>query len=307
MTIPVACFRILEYESALLDRAVDALLSECLPPVAPGTRVLVKPNLISRVNASLSCTNPLVVRAVCARLLDRGARVVVGDSPAFGSARQVASANGLRQALEPLGVPLATLGRPAQRPLSFGGTIGISRTALEQDLIVNLPRLKAHAQFRITGAVKNLFGCVVGFRKALAHTRHGEYPGRLAAVLADVMAALPDTVALMDAVHPMHGTGPIKGEPFHLGLLAASPDSAALDTLASTLLGLTPEELPLWAELRRRGLPGAFAENLEFPLESPDGFDASGFRLPEKLDAMEFEPVRFVRGRVRSLLDHFRR
>lgn len=302
-TIPVALLRQETYGREALQTAVERLFGACGLDFAPGERVLVKPNLVSRGNAGLSCTHPSVVRAVCAHLQDLGARVRVADSPAFGSAERVARACRLDDALRPLGLGVTTLKRPAPLALSLGGSIGVSRTALEADRIVSVARLKAHGQFRVTASVKNLFGCVCGCRKALAHMRLGETPGAMESLVLDVFAALPPVAGVVDAVVAMHRGGPVHGEEYPLGLLGASPVPMALDATLFRLLGLAPEDVPLWAEAARRGLPGADWAAAGFPLEGPQAFDASEFVIQPSLDPMRFEPLRFVRGRFKSFLD----
>ena len=42
----------------------------------------------------------------------------------------------------------------------------ISRAILDADLIINVPKFKTHMQTRVTGAVKNMFGILVGAEKA---------------------------------------------------------------------------------------------------------------------------------------------
>ena len=306
MSIPVAIARILEYESTLLDSATALVLEETGNAPRPGQRVLVKPNLVTASNARHCTTNPLVVRAACAWLLDHGARVTVADSPAFGPASRVARASGLAKALAPLGIKVRTLGRPVPLRLADGSDIGVSRDALETDLIVNVPKLKVHCQMVMSGAVKNLFGCVVGFRKALAHHRMGRTPERFRAMILDVYQALPPALHLMDAIHPLHRDGPVKGVPFELGLLAASANGVALDTAAYSLVGLVPAQVPLWEEALRRDMDGAHPADIAYPLEKPALFDASELVMsPER--ELEFDPLRLVRGRLRSLLAHFTR
>jgi uncharacterized protein (DUF362 family) len=304
MSTRVAMARILEYESTLLDPAIALLLEEAGLSPAPGQRIMVKPNLVASSNARHCTTHPRVIRAACAYLLDCGARVVVADSPAFGPASHVARASGLADALAGLGLKVVGLGRPVPLALTRGGTIGISRDALEADRILNVPKLKAHCQMTISGAVKNLFGCVVGFRKAMAHNRLGDDPAAFRSMLMDVYAALPRACHLTDAVRPLHRDGPTGGEPFELGLLAASDNGVAVDTAAYALLGLTPTQIPLWQEARARNMAGADPEDLIYPLEDPGLFDPSGFTL-SPARALKFDPVRIVRGRVRSLLKHF--
>ena len=300
----VAMTHVPEYAPARLDAAVARLLETSGLTLAPGTRVLVKPNLVAARNASHCTTHPEVVRAACACLLDCGARVTVADSPAFGPASQVARASGLADALAGLGLRVAGLGRPAPLALTRGGTIGLSRHALEAEAILNLPKLKVHCQMVMSGAVKNLFGCVVGFRKACAHHTLGADRDIFTSMLMDVYAALPRTHHLMDGVHALHRDGPTNGEPFRLGLLAASANGVALDTAAYAVLGLAPGQVPLWREAVARNMDGADPRGLAYPLDAPDRFDAAGFAMAPAR-ALKFAPLRLLRGRVRSLLKHF--
>ena len=301
-SFPVALLRQDAYDRAALQDAVERLFTASGVDFARGERVLVKPNLVSRTNAALSCTHPEVVRAVCAHLLDCGAHPWVADSPAFGSAGRVAQACGLTRALKGLGLAVTSLGRPVPLALSGGGRIGVSRQALEAGRIISVARLKAHGQFRVTASVKNLFGCVCGCRKALAHMRLGERPGAMESMVLDVFAALPPVAGVADGIMAMHRGGPVHGEGFALGLLGASPDPVALDVALFRLLGLSPQDVPLWAEALRRGLPGADPAVAGFPLHGPQDFDAAGFVTRPELEPMRFEPLRFVRGRVKSLL-----
>ncbi|EPR44319.1 protein of unknown function DUF362 [Desulfovibrio sp. X2] len=298
--IPVFLARVPAYDAPWLADEAARLLELCGALPAPGARVLVKPNLVSQKNAGLSTTHPAVVRAVCACLADCGARITVADSPAFGTARGVARASGLARALDGLPVRLASLGRPHRLALSFGAHVGVSRDALEAERIISVPRLKAHDQMRLTAGVKNLFGCVVGGRKAFAHCRFGDRGNRFEAMLVEVAAALPPVVTLLDGVVAMSGHGPTGGDACPLGLLAASRDPHALDAAVYAMLGVEPDDAAVWREARARGLPGAFAENIAFPLLGPADFDLSAFVVPPRLDPVTFDPFRLIKGRIKS-------
>ncbi len=305
LPVPVLLARRADYAPAELAAAVDALGAAGGFAPRAGERVLVKPNLVSATRGPLACSEPALVAAACAWLLDHGARPWVGDSPAFGTAHSVGRKIGLAAALAPLGVPLRSLGRATPLALDFGGRIGISRDALEADRILSVPRLKAHCQLRLTGAVKNLFGCVVGGRKALAHSRYGEKGARFESLLVQVLAALPPVFTLLDGVVAMHRTGPTGGDPLPLGLLAAGPNPVALDTALFTALHQSPQDVATWAECVRRGLPGASLEDLAFPLLRPGDFDFSGFIVPGTLDAVSFAPLRLAQGAWKRLTARF--
>lgn len=305
LPIPVALARQANYVAPGLDRTMDALFAAGGFAPGRGARVLVKPNLVAAHRGPLACSEPAVVAAACAWLLDHGAKPWVGDSPAFGTARSVGRTIGLAAALAPLRVPLRGLGRPTRLGLDFGSSVGISRDALEADAILSLPRLKAHCQVRLTGAVKNLFGCVVGARKPLAHSRFGEQGTRFESLLVQVMAALPPVFTLLDGVVAMHRTGPTGGDPITLGLLAASPSPVALDTALFTALHQTPQDVATWAECLRRGLPGARLEEVAFPLLAPGAFDLSAFVAPGRLDPVSFHPLRLAQGAIKRLTARF--
>jgi len=302
MSASVYLRRLAGYDDPALDGTVATLLDGAGCPVGQGDLVLVKPNLVAPRNTALSCSHPAIVRAVCRHLLSRGANVTVADSPAFGTGRIMARLAGLAAAVNDLPVRIESLDGPRPVRLSGGGCIGVSRLALQADHIVNVARLKCHDQMGLTLAVKNFFGCVCGFRKSLAHQRLGKRNDRFARMILDVFAALPPSTSLLDGLVAMHKAGPVGGEPFPLRLLAAAANPVALDTAVYALLGLSPQNIPLWREALAVPLPGARPEELTFPMERPDAFDATGFMTPRVLSPLAFEPKRFVKGRLKSLM-----
>ena len=330
--LAVALQRHEDYANPALSTAVgdvmDAAQLAGHGPLRPGARVLVKPNLL--LAKPLACTSPQVVAAVCAWLMDHGARVRVADSPGFGRAASVARAVGLEAALHPLGlaveeigpaepVPLPLEGEAAQKAgLQAGGSrFHVARLALESDCIVSVPRVKAHAQMLATLSVKNCFGCVRGLHKAFAHAREGRDPRFFADCLAALWAALPPVAAVADGITAMHVTGPSNGSPYALGLLGASASAVALDEALYAVLGLAPQEAPLGAALCRRNAWGSAQAGTQtgaqagaqvfFPLLSPADFSSAGFRLPAELSHTSFHPARFVHSCFRRIVAAFRK
>lgn len=304
-SIPVALAPCRDYSRPELEAVLESLLTAVAPDIARGVRVLIKPNLVSARKGALACSEPAFIAALCEKFIDLGAHVLVADSPAFGTAAGVAKRCGLAMALKPLGVRISSLGRPTPVKLSFGRRIGVSRDALEAGLIISAPRLKAHCQMRISACVKNLFGCTPGMRKALAHHRFGERGNCFEAMILDIAQALPPLFSVLDAITAMHVTGPSSGPPVHLGFMAAG-DPFAVDTAVYGMLGLTPGEVALWREARDRGLPGAFAENLDFPLMRTGEFDCSGFRVPDRLEKVSFNPWRLGIGAMKRFRERLR-
>lgn len=294
-----------DYSPARVEAAVRTLFGVVGFAPSPGERVLVKPNLIAAKGSDLCCTHKSVVRAVCLYCLDQGAKPFVADSPAFGTAPGVAQKRGYVEALAGLAVPIRSLRSPKTVKTSFGEMVAISADALDADRIVSLPKLKVHSQLRLTIAVKNLYGCIPGPRKALYHSRYGEKSNRFEALILDVLAALPPVVGLVDGVIAMHVHGPMNGKPFTLGLLGASANPVALDAALYALLGETPDRLVLWAEAIQRGLPGTDPAGLAYPLHSPADFDASGFVFVQTPKPVSFHPVQLVKSTLKRLWSGF--
>jgi uncharacterized protein (DUF362 family) len=225
--------------------------------ISPRTRVLIKPNLLAPASPERAMlTHPLVVRAVVEYVLDQGASPAISDSPAMGTLDQVLKASGIKDALRGLEVEY----RPfkASLPIEVGepfGRIEIAEEALHADLLINLPKLKTHSQMLLTLGVKNLFGCIVGFRKPEWHLRAGVDREMFARLLVHIHQALRPAITIVDGILAMEGEGPgISGTPRPLGVLLAGDDAVALDVTVCKLLGMNPEQLLTNKVAREMGL-----------------------------------------------------
>ncbi|MCR5563629.1 MAG: DUF362 domain-containing protein [Desulfovibrio sp.] len=301
----VALARCADYSAPGIADGVRSVLDASKIVVRAGSRVLVKPNLLLPV--SLACTSPAVVAAVCAWLLERGAQVVVADSPGFGRGPVVARKIGLEEALRPLGLAVCAMDEPVATDLSLASgkaRFRISRRALEADVIVSVPRVKAHSQMRASLAVKNCFGCVCGLSKALIHAREGRDPDFFADCLAALWAVLPPVAGVADGVTAMHVTGPSKGLAYPLGLLGASDSAVALDEAVLAALGLAPADTPLGAALARRLAQGSAAAGwrAEYPLRRPEEWRPVDFCFPVDLSHTSFAPGRLVKSCLRRIV-----
>ncbi|NOQ46204.1 MAG: DUF362 domain-containing protein, partial [Desulfobulbaceae bacterium] len=197
----VALARCPGYQAGNLARAIDTVISAVDPPEnLTSCHVLLKPNLISAKKGTLPCTEGAFLLAVARWFLDRGAVVSVGDSPAFGTTTSVLARLEYTDQLQKLGVGLVNFSRVRTVILPSGIQVGMAADALDCDLLVNLPRVKAHAQLRITLAVKNCFGCLAGLRKPWWHMMYGGKQGRFADLLVELLSILPDSLHLADGI-----------------------------------------------------------------------------------------------------------
>ena len=212
-----------------------------------GSRVLIKPNMLSAARIEDAVlTHPLIIRAAVEYVLQKGARPQVSDSPAIGSFEKILKGNGTTEALAGLAVECVpfrdVLGVDIGKPY---GRIEIARDALEADVIINLPKLKTHSQMLLTLAVKNMFGCIVGFKKSQWHMRAGVDTEAFARLLVSIHQGVRPAVSILDGILAMEGDGPGKGgTPRHIGVLVGSNDAFALDMVVCEMLGVYYENVP---------------------------------------------------------------
>ncbi len=237
--------------SAAVSRAVE-LVGGAAQFIPESGAVLIKPNLLGPVSREKrAATDPEVARAVAETLREAGARTVsLGDSPAVASASLVMRRNGYNEVLPDWVERVAfSEGRPC--PTASHKDLELAVRALEADAIVNVPKLKTHAYMGLTLAVKNLFGTVVGARKAQWHLRAGENRELFARLVVEICYALRPRLTVVDGVIGMEGNGPANGIPRELGVILAGDDPAAVDTVIARMLGYDNSDLPVQAELQR--------------------------------------------------------
>jgi uncharacterized protein (DUF362 family) len=299
----VALQRCNDYERGRLKEKIDQACRAIGFKVKTGSTVLLKPNLVAAGSGSrhLACSSPEFVAAAAEWCLDQGAQVKVGDSPAFGSGLMVMRACGMGETLKPLGVELVNFSRSRPIKLACGLKVPIAAEALDCDMLLNLPRVKAHNQLYVSLAVKNYFGVVVGWRKALHHAVNGDVANCFEELLVDLPGLFPSACSLLDGIVAMHRTGPMQGEALPLRLIGASVEPVALDTAVMRVIGADFAKSRLWVECRRRGMVGTDLAGIEFPLKSPEDLPAEGFILPEQLKPVTFHPGRMLVGACRRL------
>lgn len=227
--------------------------------VRPGQRVLVKPNFLSNdppeaaVNA-----HPAVVAAVVQLVREAGGDPLIGDSPGVWNLEKTADRIGIGPVAHELGVPVVNLADSVEvknpRDDAVFKKIEIAKAALEADVIISVPKLKTHQQMLLTLGVKNVFGCVVGKRKAQWHLRASTSREIFARMLVELYAIVRPSLTVVDGILAMQGWGPAHGTPRHLGLLLAGVDCVALDSTICRIVGVDPSDLPVVKAAREMGV-----------------------------------------------------
>lgn len=284
-----------------INRAVG-LLGGMRVFVKPGERVLIKPNLLkaSPPEAAVT-THPEIVRAVIRLVREAGGTPMVGDSPGFGNLREVSAKAGIFDVVNEEGAVLVELDEAMEVAKESGRfhRFEIARAALEADAIINLPKLKTHGMTTLTGAVKNLFGCIPGKRKVQWHLNAGVNHGLFAEMLVELCALLKPRLTIMDAVIGMEGNGPGSGDPRRIGVVIAGQDPVAVDVIASRVLGVSPEKLPLIRAAAEIGYGETLSERISILGESLSNVKINHFRLPPRAH-LEWKLPEWARGSLKN-------
>jgi uncharacterized protein (DUF362 family) len=255
----VTLTRCTDYSEAKIAEAIRRqfeLLGGLEQFVSRGDSVLLKPNLISpKSRRHAAQTDPTVIVETARLLKDFGARPFVGDSPAWGNVFGCVKALKLEEPLKKLSVPVKQLDKPKWCRIGRRNTkVGVSSIALDADVIINLAKFKTHQQMVATFAVKNMFGCVAGKRKAIWHFRKGGNADNFCEFLIDIFEFLNPALTIIDAVIVMDGPGPIRGRARPLGWLIGGTEPIACETICCKLVNIKPEELPIIKTARQMGI-----------------------------------------------------
>jgi uncharacterized protein (DUF362 family)/Pyruvate/2-oxoacid:ferredoxin oxidoreductase delta subunit len=252
-----------------------------------GSRILVKPNMLSaKPPESGVDTHPVVVQAVVELLTEEGAEVLIGDSPGGiikGGLSRYWEVSGYKKVSEITGAKLVSLEEDSKEISVPDGIIYrklyISAAALEVDAIITLPKLKTHDLTLFTGAVKNLLGLIPGLGKAEFHKRCPK-PDDLGEALVDIFSAMKPQMAILDAIVGMEGGGPVSGKLRDIGVILASRDSVALDTVAQAMIGLEPFDVPTTKAAAKRNLGVSSLKEIEVLGEPLEKVRINDFVLP---------------------------
>jgi len=258
VTHVVLC-RVKDYDPFLVRTALSGAfrLLDVKGCFQPGEKILVKPNLLSAVSPERAVTpHPVVFAALAEALTGMDLTLSYGDSPAMSQPAAAARMAGLSEIADRMGIAQADFSTSTSIRFSQGvhfKEAPIAAGVLAADGLVNLCKLKTHALTGMTGAIKNLYGIIVGPRKAQLHVQYPDLQS-FAYMLSDLNREFPPRLTVMDAVVAMEGNGPMNGNPRSCGWLIIGFDPVAIDTVGAVIMGYDPDELTILKTAQKAGL-----------------------------------------------------
>ncbi|MEI6277163.1 MAG: DUF362 domain-containing protein [Prolixibacteraceae bacterium] len=229
-----------------VKRGID-LLGGAEKFVKPGEKILFKPNwLVADPPEKLTTTHPTVFRAMLEVFATTGAVFSYGDSPAIQSPELAARKTGFLEVAVAHGIALADFknGREIHHERGVQNKkFVVANGALDCDGIISLPKLKTHGLERLTGCIKNQFGCVPGALKGEFHVKLSSAID-FARMLVDLNSFLHPRLYVMDGIIAMEGNGPRGGRGRPMKVLLFSADPVALDATVCRMIDINPEFVP---------------------------------------------------------------
>jgi len=238
--------------SAALREAFELLDLKNL--IKPGSRVMVKPNVV-RLQEPPDTIHPGTVEALVELLKSMGAsEVVVAEGSGEGSTMENFDALGYSEMASKTGVELLDL--------NFGELVNVTipngrafksmtfhKRLFEVDVFISLACMKTHSDAVVTLGLKNLIGIapgsVYGIPKGALHEADSRLGGTyMAAPITDLAKARPINLTIIDGIVAMEGLGPHRGTPVDMGVIIVGEDPVATDSIAELIMGFDPRLVP---------------------------------------------------------------
>ena len=247
----VAIVQCSSYKQEEVDEAIKKILKLLEFPVNKYKKILIKPNILGyfKENSDAIVTNPALIES----LLKEFKKARVGESSATGTENNMRKLGYWK--FKPVVFEETKLIRVEDDSLKVMKSFYLPEIVKKSDLIINLPKLKTHTLTKMTGAIKNLYGCIPGGVKQLLH-REAVGEKKFSHLLVDIYSHIKPGLNIMDAVISMEGEGPSSGIPKHTGFLLGSRNAIALDIVASKMMGYKPRQIFMIKDAVKRGLAG---------------------------------------------------
>lgn len=232
--------------------------------------ILIKPNLVVPANGpSGMVTDNRVIAELIKMAQEAGASVSVGDSSGLrtrGSTETVLKETGVREMAEAKGAKVLNFDQGEMRAVPVPGgrvteEVYLATAPRDASLVVNAPKLKTHILTKMTGAVKNMYGCVPGGQKSVLH-RTAMTSSRFASLICDIFGLVNPGFTVMDAVVGLGGLWR-EEDTLPLGCILAGTDAVAVDAIGCLLLGIDPKHVPVLSIADKRGLGTIDLDDIE--------------------------------------------
>lgn len=152
-------------------------------------------------------------------------------------------------------------------------SIRVPESMLFSDCLISVAKLKTHVDYLYTGVLKNQYGFLLGPR--------AQYHGFMSRVIVDLNRFYKPDLCIIDGFVGMEGFGPTDGTPKHVGVIIASNDPVAADTVAAKIIGIKPSKIAYLKYAEKKGI--GTSKNIE----------VAGCNIDEVATSFAFIPTRY--------------
>ncbi|MGI6084575.1 MAG: DUF362 domain-containing protein [Acetivibrionales bacterium] len=200
----------------------------------------IKPNLVvARPAHTGATTTPAIIAALIEYLKEHGHNnIVILESSWVGdSTKRAFKVCGYDEISRKYNVPLFDIKQDTYTIKSYNGmNMEISNKVLSLDFLINVPVLKGHCQTLVTGALKNMKGCISDREKRNFHTRGLHKP------IAYLNKVIKQDFILVDGI-----CGDLDfeegGNPVQMNRIFCGTDSVLIDSYIASNMGYKPYEV----------------------------------------------------------------
>ncbi|MBA7528658.1 hypothetical protein ES705_20846 [subsurface metagenome] len=233
------------------DETIKTMVGNCLQDlggieklVPPGSRILLKPNMVvAKPNSTGATTSPLILDALIEHLIRTSpCEIIIGESSEVGDdTLQAYKITGVYDIAKKWKVTLLDFKKDHQVYVDVPKgkvlkKVLIAETVTKVDYLINLPILKVHSQTIVTIGMKNLKGCIADQEKSRFHRLN------LSQCIADLNTVIIPDLTIVDATL-CSLEWELGGMPVRLNTVLAAKNVLAADIVAASTLGYRIDEV----------------------------------------------------------------
>ena len=169
----------------------------------------------------------------------------MGDNPGlsgYAANERCARITGLREAADGCFIYLGKDAVTTEAKMPWPEKVVVSRVLFDCDLVINVPKFKTHLQTKMTGAIKNMFGILVGAEKARVHMA-APHPEDFARALVGIYRIRTPDLTILDGIVGMEGNGPSGKDLRPIGKILASRNGPSVDGVMASMMGVSPQKI----------------------------------------------------------------
>jgi len=222
---------------------IDKILDNYELPKNKNARIVLKPNLNNDMNALIGNSTDLrVIAGVIRALQKRGYKdITIADGPNCGIDHvgiDVFKRLRIDKIAEVFNVKSVNLNKCEHEIVDLEtGKAKIGKPIMDNDFLINLPKVKTHIEAGMTICMKNFVGCYQALDKRNIHDSLVKNIVRMNEI------KKPD-LNIVDGLIAMEGNGPAAGVPRKLNLILIGKNSFTVDLLCMKLFGFDLDCVP---------------------------------------------------------------